>query len=220
MKRLSTMFAAVLCVGFASSSVHAGYVALPTTLAALDTPGAYTTNPPLTFASFSSTVPAGFDTSTIHVTSFNAFGETGITFSGPINSSANAASDYSIFYTVTSSAGLITDAYLSSTGSNVSSGGYYSIDETIYDSNGNALGTLSNGTGGLSSERISFAGQTSITVEKDIIVGGLGFAPSEVSIINQGYSFGAVPEPASMALLGIGLTGLLAFRRRFKKASV
>jgi hypothetical protein len=34
------------------------------------------------------------------------------------------------------------------------------------------------------------------------------------------FSASAVPEPASIALLGIGMTGFLAFRRLFKRTSV
>jgi hypothetical protein len=38
--------------------------------------------------------------------------------------------------------------------------------------------------------------------------------------VDQGYSQVAVPEPTSVALLGIGVTGFLAFRRFFKRTSV
>jgi hypothetical protein len=37
---------------------------------------------------------------------------------------------------------------------------------------------------------------------------------------NQASEISAVPEPASLALLGIGMTGFLAFRRFFKKNAV
>jgi len=45
------------------------------------------------------------------------------------------------------------------------------------------------------------------------IIGGTG-------AVNFNFTSAAVPEPASIALLGIGMTGFLAFRRLFKRTAV
>jgi hypothetical protein len=48
---------------------------------------------------------------------------------------------------------------------------------------------------------------------------GIQFSQNGGSIVDSGtITTSAVPEPSSMALLGIGLTSFLAFRRRFSKS--
>jgi hypothetical protein len=69
----------------------------------------------------------------------------------------------------------------------------------------------------------TFMPQSSIVINKDLLLAGGSDTTSTAtaSNIQQLLSFsGTVPEPTSMALLGIGMTGLLAFRRFFKRTAV
>ena len=63
-----------------------------------------------------------------------------------------------------------------------------------------------------------FDGVQSILVTKDIILVG-GSKGATVSIVDQGFSSTAVPEPTSMALLGIGMASFFTYRRLFKRHS-
>jgi len=219
--------AGLLSLSLGSQDARAGQIPLPTTLDKLLPAGNFAVvgPEPDTFSGFSySTSPVGSPPAAMDVTvsEFHLGIENGITFSGAFFAAPGAVVDYAIGYTVTAPAGFsIFDATLSGVFSTFGGTGKVSIGETLFDAvTGKVLGTMEiSSPPGSVSDTINFAGVSSIRVQKDMILFG-GSNGASVSIINQGYSSGTVPEPASMAMLGIGLTGLLTFRRFFKRTSV
>jgi hypothetical protein len=229
MTRRSIFFglaAGLVALGLGNVSVRAGELPLPTTLDQLLTgTGNYATEAGLSFSDFTYSTSNGLGgtapppASGVNVLPFDVvLGEPGITLQAAFAAPPGGVADYSISFTVSTKVGVIHDAFLSFVGGNFGGNGSVSIGESIYDANtGALLGTMDTSLPGSQSALINFDGVTSIRVQKDIFIMG-GNNGATVSLVNQGFS--VVPEPASMALLGIGLSGLLTFRRFRRRAAV
>jgi hypothetical protein len=222
--------AGLVVLGISARDTNAASVPLPATYAALIGNSTTVVGPEtLTFSGFtfsSTSVPPGSEVTaaSINVTAFTNATETGFSFGGAgLFAPANTKVDVSISYTVTAPAGeLLTDAFLNTTGGSFGGTGSYSVSETLVNPLTNTqIGRVLEGSSptGSATDFMTFAGVQSIFVTKDIFLNG-GSAGETLSVVTQAFSSQTVPEPAGLALLGIGMTGLLAFRRFFKKTSV
>jgi len=165
--------------------------------------------------------PAAAD---VTVTFITIGGEAGFTLNGSFGAGSGGTSDGNLLYNV--SGANITDALLTGNPA-LNSGnttGLASVTETIYGGP-NILGPnianllIQNKPPGPLSDSTTFAKSwTTITVNKDIEAIG-GSTGASLSSVSQVFST-AVPEPTSLGLLGIGLSGLFTLRRFFKRTSV
>jgi len=226
--------AGIVVLGTGALDARAGYVPLPTTLDTLLPTGNFTkafgaetlTFSNLTFSSSSTPTGSAIAASSINVGNYAVGNETGFNLTGTLSAPANTVVDVSITYVVTAPTGqLINDAILVTAGGPLGAGGTgtYAVNETLTNAVTFAGIASLSGTNppppGAASDFASFAGVNSILVSKDIRITG-GSNGESLSIITQAFSSTGVPEPASFALLGIGMTGFLALRRFFKKTHV
>jgi len=221
-RRFLVLSFAVGLVTLGGLNAQAGTIPLPATLAALEGNSAIVGN--LEFSNFGYiATPLGSlpQASGVTVSDINPpiTGETGIAFNGGFFATAGTIVDYAITYTVTVLSGKpITDSYLNSVGGNFNGNGSVSVAESLFTTGGALIAKMETSLGSPVATA-TFPEYQTINVVKDmILVGGSGGAT--VSILNQGFSTTAIPEPASMALLGIGLSGLFTLRRFLKRTSV
>jgi len=144
-------------------------------------------------------------------------GDLGFTFAAGWSVPPGTVLDSLIGYTVIAQSATIHDLFLSCNCA-ATAGSVASVTESYRTGTG-ATGTLlvSSVTGVLSTEVVFATPTTSVTVTKDILVRRLDTAGSTATISSVVNQFSQIPEPATLTLFGLGLSGAAALRRRSMK---
>ncbi len=217
-----TVFAALL--GFALAGQGR---ALTFTLQEVIDVGGFTTTNGLTFGDFNATIAGDLALAVTNDDLLITILADGFQLTGPLSTADGEIGDVLLSFGVfsVSVATGINGASLLTTGVANGNGAQAAVDELILGQPGShVLGTLSTfDTGAISgdgvfADAIQFAPQLSIRVTKDIVldsflIGGGPGGSARISFIEQRFT--VVPEPGTLALLGIGLTGVgICGRRR------
>ncbi len=188
--------------------------------------GGFTTTSGLTFGDFDATIAGDLALAVTNEDLLLTILADGFELIGPLSTADGEIGDLLLSFGVmaVSLANGINGASLLTIGVADGNGAQVAVDELILGQPGaQVLGTLSTfDTGAVSgdgvfADAIQFAPRLSIRVLKDIVLDSflIGSGPggsARISFVEQRFS--VVPEPSTLALLAIGLTGIGVFGRR------
>jgi hypothetical protein len=180
----------------------------------------------VTFSNFEFMGSSGVTANQVLVSIVNSGGKVGLEFSGPFSVSAGSAIDVLLSYVMNSAN--LTGADLSISNFSASGNANAQVAESlciggIPDSSGNCTGSggtqsmnvFVNGNTASPTDSVSFAGVTTVAVNKNIILQGGAAGSGSSATIGAVDNTTAVPEPTSLWILGSGLIAAsVALRRR------